>query len=256
VPARRFFIEGVTAFGESVTIGGSDARKIVRVLRLNDGDAIEIVDSAGNVFAASIGIEGAQVRAVIGAAIESREGDAGAPRFDVAQALPKGAKMDFIVEKTTELGAGAIVPFYSERTIARVAGEAKLERWRRLAKSAAAQCGRRSVPPIHAAIPFKALLERFADYDVVLFPWELAPPALLRERLPALLRDAARVLVVVGPEGGFTHAEADAARAYGAALLWMGPRILRTETAAMALLAIADAFTQGRNSPRARRTDR
>ncbi len=257
--ARRFFVEGVCETGASVEIAGSDARKIVRVLRLVDGDAIEVIDSAGTVFAASIAIDGTLVRATLDAAGTSEDPASGAdtdsPRFDVAQALPKSAKMDFIVEKTTELGVGAILPFRSERTVARDAGDAKVQRWRRLARAAAQQCGRRSIPQIGAVLPsFDALLERFDDYGVVLFGWELAPRTLLRDVLPDLLGGVRRALIVVGPEGGFTHDEAEAARARGAALVWMGPRILRTETAAMALLAIADALTQGRNCSQARRT--
>jgi 16S rRNA (uracil1498-N3)-methyltransferase len=259
--ARRFFVEGVRETGAVVEIAGSDARKIVRVLRLNDGDAIEVVDSAGTLFGASIALDGTHVRAILDGVAAPAGADtdvdrqAATPRFDLAQALPKGAKMDFIVEKATELGVGAIFPFCSERTIAREAGDAKLERWRRLAKTAAQQCGRRAIPQVHAALrSFDELLERFDAYDAVLFPWELAPHTLLRECLPELLRDVLRGLIVVGPEGGFTHDEAEAARARGATLLWIGPRILRTETAAMALLAIADAFTQGRNYHRARRT--
>ncbi len=257
--ARRFFVEGVCETGASVEIAGSDARKIVHVLRLVDGDAIEVIDSAGAAFTASIAIDGTRVRATLDAAetLEDAADLAGndSPRFDLAQALPKGAKMDFIVEKTTELGVGAILPFRSERTVARDAGEAKAQRWRRLAKAAAQQCGRLSIPQIDPILPsFDALLERFDEYGVVLFPWELAPRTLLRDALPDLLGGVRRALIVVGPEGGFTHDEAEAARARGAALLWMGPRILRTETAAMALLAVADALTQGRNCSQARRT--
>jgi 16S rRNA (uracil1498-N3)-methyltransferase len=252
VPARRFFVGGVREAGDRVEIAGSDAQKIVRVLRLGDGDRIELVDSAGTLFAASLSLDGTRVRARLDR-VEAAHGPAGDPpaallRFDVAQAVPKGAKMDFIVEKATELGAGAMLPFRSERTIARDGGDAKVERWRRLAKSAAQQCGRRTLMRVDPVLPsLPALFERFGDYDAVLFAWELAPRVLLREALPDLLRKAGRALIVIGPEGGFTHDEAEAARAHGAALLWMGPRILRTETAALALLAVADALTQGRN---------
>lgn len=224
-----------------VEISGSDARKIVTVLRLRDGARIEIVDSAGALFEGEIVLDGDRVRA----ALRSSDDNA-APeerlRVDVAQALPKGQKMDFVVEKATELGATAILPFSSERSLAADVGAAKIERWRRLAKTASQQSGRRSVAHVDDPLTFERLLERFASYDVVLFPWELAPQLALRERLPPLLDGARRVLVVIGPEGGFSHDEAAAAIARGAELLWLGPRILRTETAAMALLAIVGAF--------------
>lgn len=219
-------------------IAGADAHKIVAVLRLRDGDAIEVVDSAGMAFAAQLALDNGAVEAALLATC----GDVEPERriIDVAQAVPKGQKMDFVVEKTTELGAHAILPFYSERSVVHDAGPGKLERWRRLAKAAAQQCGRREVPAIEEPLDFAALVRRFDGYDRVLFPWELAERIPLREGLPDLLAGVQRVLVVIGPEGGFAHGEAEEARAAGAQLVWLGRRILRTETAAMVLLAILE----------------
>jgi 16S rRNA (uracil1498-N3)-methyltransferase len=241
VSARRFFVEGAHAAGDVVEIAGSDAHKIVRVLRLREGDAFEIVDSSGALFVANVSAAGATVKAELLRVVDG--GMASRLQIDVAQAVPKGQKMDFIVEKATELGMSALLPFYSERTVSRDVGGVKIERWRRLAKAAAQQCGRRNVPHVGDAIAsFDALLARFPEYDAVLFPWELAPRVPLRERLPELLGNGRRALVVIGPEGGFSQEEAVAAQARGAALLWLGSRILRTETAAMALLAVIDAL--------------
>jgi 16S rRNA (uracil1498-N3)-methyltransferase len=242
MPARRFFVEGVRELGERVEICGSDASKILRVLRLRDGDGIEVIDSSGALFAARIAIAGSIVTATLEAAIAGDDATELTWRVDVAQALPKGQKMEFVVEKATELGACTILPFRAERSIAHRVGDAKLVRWRRLAAAAAAQSGRRSIPEVSQVVSFDALLARFAEYQSVLFAWELATHEPLRERLPKLLRGARCVLIVVGPEGGFTHDEAEAAAAHGAALLWLGPRILRTETAALALLAIVGAL--------------
>lgn len=251
--ARRFFVDGECESGACVDIGDGDARKIRHVLRLRDGDAIEVVDSAGTAFDAALAFDGRRLRATLGSA---RADDAYAGvHFDVAQALPKAQKMDFVVEKLTELGVGVVLPFRCERVVARGETAVKEERWRRIAASAARQCGRRQVPAIADTLPaFGALLERFAAYDAIAFAWELAPRAPLYDRLHELLRDAKRALLVVGPEGGFTHAEAEAACARGGALVWMGSRILRAETAAFVLLAVADAIVQGRNYGRMRRT--
>ncbi|HEY1978229.1 MAG TPA: 16S rRNA (uracil(1498)-N(3))-methyltransferase [Candidatus Baltobacteraceae bacterium] len=238
MPARRFFVEGVRAIGERVAIEGADARKIVAVLRLSDGDAIELVDSAGTRFDARVHVDG---NAVFASLLAAHANETPASRsIDVAQAIPKGQKMDFVVEKATELGARAILPFTSERSVAHASGTAKIDRWRRLARTAAQQCGRSFVPEIAGVGSYDELLARFAEYDAVLFPWEVAPAQPLRETLPPLLAGASRVLVVIGPEGGFSHAEADMAADRGAHLLWLGPRILRTETAAMVLLAILE----------------
>jgi 16S rRNA (uracil1498-N3)-methyltransferase len=239
-PARRFFVEGVQQAGSVVEIGGSDAHKMTHVLHLHPGDGVEVIDSGANAFAASIEAMGRVVRVRL---VETLAGARGARlRTDVAQAVPKGQRMDFVVEKTTELGAGAILPFYSERSVTRGVGPAKLERWRRIARAAALQSGRRDAPAIPDPISFGQLLERFPEYDLVLFPWELARPVSLRESLLAALHDARHALVVIGPEGGFAHDEAEAARERGAILLSLGPRILRSETAAMVLLAVIDAL--------------
>ncbi len=231
----RFFIEGVHECGERVRIDDADAHHMRDVLRLHEGDRVEVVDSASQAFVARLAPRGEQLFATL---VERRD-PLPLPRLrvDVAQAMPKGTKMDFIVEKATELGAGAVIPFSSERTIARAAGAERVTRWRRIAKGAAEQCGRRDVPAIAEPTDFGAVLDRFCAYDVVLLAWESAQEP-LREQLPALVAGARSALVVIGPEGGFSRAEVEAAEARGAAIISLGDRILRTETAALVLLAI------------------
>jgi 16S rRNA (uracil1498-N3)-methyltransferase len=236
MPARRFFVRDAHHAGEVVAVHGSDAHKIVNVLRLRDGDVIEVVDSAGAIFSATLESKDG--------ALHARLGEAHAPAatarvaIDVAQGIPKGQKMDFVVEKLSELGVRTLVPLQSERTIVQDLGAAKLERWRRLARSSAQQSGRTDVLTVTDPLAFAQLCAQFSDYDAVLFPWEVAEPQSLREHLPAIIHDAQRILVVVGPEGGFSHGEAESAQAAGAHLLSLGSRILRTETAALAVVAI------------------
>ena len=238
--ARRFFIEGTGKAGNVIEIGGSDAHKIAHVLRLSPGDRIEIIDSTSAEFDAAIETIGNSIRATL---LQKRDAQLAASlSIDVAQAVPKGQRMDFVVEKGTELGARAFRPFFCERTIARSVGDEKLARWRRLARSAAQQSGRRDVPHIFDPQAYDALLSKFGEYDAVLFAWELAPPQALRDALLSLLPERGDVLAVVGPEGGFTHAEAAAALDRGAVAISLGPRILRTDTAALALLAVIGAL--------------
>ncbi len=239
--ARRFFVEGRGEIGGSVEIVGGDAHKIAHVLRLRTGDRLEIIDSTARAFVAAIDSVEPAVRATLVERVA--EGAARSCNVEVAQAVPKGRRMDFVIEKCTELGAAAFLPFYCERSVGRAVGAEKLARWRRLARTAAQQCGRRDVPQIAAPVEFADLAERFGEYAAVLFAWETAPPVPLRERLPSALPAAGRVLVVIGPEGGFTHAEAELAERDGAALVWLGARILRTDTAAMVVLAVIDALT-------------
>ncbi len=239
--ARRFFVEGRGEIGGSVEIAGGDAHKIAHVLRLRAGDRLEIIDSTARTFIAAIDAIEPEVRATLFERVT--EGAARGLNVEVAQAVPKGRRMDFVIEKCTELGAAGFLPFYCERSLGRDVGAEKLSRWRRLARTAAQQCGRRDVPQIATPIEFPALAERFGEYAAVLFAWETAHRVPLRERLPTALPAVGRVLVVIGPEGGFTHAEAELAERCGAVLVWLGARILRTDTAAMVLLAVIDAFT-------------
>lgn len=233
--SHRFFVEGARAPGETAELNGADAHKIANVLRLRTGDEIELIDSAGRRFRASLTIQG---RAVSAQLIDVQaEADEPNMRVTVAQGIPKGQKMDFVVEKLTELGAAEIVPFSSERTVSGVTSH-KIDRWRRIALTAAQQCGRNGVPRIADPVDFETLLEQFTAFDAVLLPWELADRVPLRETLPGLLAGARNILVAIGPEGGFSHAEAASAESAGAHLVSLGSRILRTETAALVVLSI------------------
>ncbi len=229
--ATRFFVAGVFALGTLVELAGDDARKLLVVLRRSAGDEVEIVDSTGRAFVAELHVDGSRVRAAL-----LREVDA-PPSFllsiDLAQAVPKGAKMDFVVEKATELGVARVLPFASERTVGDGERAGKVERWRRLAKSASQQCGRRDILRVETPQTFAALIASFAAYDVALVPWEVAAATPLRERLPGLLAGARTAIVAIGPEGGLSHAEALAAQGAGAHLVSLGSRILRTETAGL-----------------------
>lgn len=212
------------------------------MLRLREGDSITLTDSAARTFAATILASGSCVRVrlddeLLGAAARTEPFE-----VDLAQAVPKGNRMDFVIEKGSELGVRRFLPFYSERSVGRDVGAEKLARWRRIARTAAQQCGRSRVAELFEPLTFAQLAARFGEYDAVLFAWELATPASLRERLTELLPKAGAVLIVVGPEGGFTHEEAERAKTAGAALLWLGPRVLRTDTAALVVLAVIEAF--------------
>ncbi len=236
--ARRFFVEDTHAVGERVVVADADAHKIRDVLRLRAGDTIEVVDSAGQIFDATLESVDGGIQAQLLRVIDERS-DEPAMQIDVAQGIPKGQKMDFVVEKLSELGVASIIPLATERAVVRDPGDAKVERWRRLAKTAAAQSGRRSILTVDEPVRFDDVIARFASYDLVLFPWEIhAADRKLRDVLPTLAAGARRVLVVIGPEGGFSHAEAERAREAGAHVISLGRRILRTETAALVLVAI------------------
>ena len=230
----RFFVEGKHALGESIPLAPGDARKLLSVLRAKSGDVVEIIDSTTQRFSATLAIDGAHVVATLDSPL-TRASTELSRQVDLAQALPKGQKMDDIVEKATELGVTTIRPFVSERCIVRDAPPARIERWNRIARSAAEQSGRERCPEVLNALSYAQVLATFRTYDLVLFAWEMARENL---RTHLLAKQSGSILVVIGPEGGFSHTEADEAQSLGARLVGLGPRIFRTETAALVVLSI------------------
>jgi len=235
MPRDRFFIEGTHVLGARVVLPADDAHKIATVLRMSSGARIEIVDSAGRAYAATLAVDGKQVAATLD---ESLARDASEPtlRITIAQGIPKGQKMDLVVEKATELGVHAIVPLRSARVIGETTRENKIERWNRIAKSAAQQSGRLVVPAIAPVSDWPALIATFARYDRVYLPWEAADPAPLRAAIADDVPRAQSMLVIIGPEGGFAGEEVERAVSAGARAISLGRRILRTETAALVVL--------------------
>jgi 16S rRNA (uracil1498-N3)-methyltransferase len=239
----RFFVEGVHVLGESVTFAADDARKIATVLRGRTGDRVQVIDSGGSAFAASLDVGDGVVTATLAEPIERGTRET-AVRLTLAQAIPKGQKMDLIVEKATELGVAAIVPLRSERVVGERTGEQKVERWQRLAKTAAQQCGRNIIPAVAPIASWDELIATFGAYDHVYLPWELADVQPLRDTFEPDAPQTASALFIVGPEGGFSANEVERAVAGGAEVISLGTRILRTETVALAVLA-AFAYARG-----------
>jgi 16S rRNA (uracil1498-N3)-methyltransferase len=239
----RFFVEGVHVLGESVAFAADDARKIATVLRGRTGDRVQVVDSAGSAFSASIDVSGGAVIATLDERIERGVRESSV-RLAIAQAIPKGQKMDLIVEKATELGAAEIVPLRSDRVVGERTGDHKIERWQRLARTAAQQCGRSVIPAVAPIATWDELLAAFPSYDRVYIPWELADVQPLRATFEADAPQIASALFVIGPEGGFSSHEVERAIAAGAIAISLGTRILRTETVALVVLA-AFAYARG-----------
>ncbi len=231
----RFFVEGVHGVGDRVAFADDDARKIATVLRGRSGERVQVVDSSGAAYAASLDVEGTNVRATLDERL-ARGARETSLRVTIAQGIPKGQKMDLIVEKATELGVASIVPLRSERVLGERTGEAKRERWERLAKTAAQQCGRSTIPTIEPVLAWSGLIATFAEYDRVYVPWELADVTPLRAVFDAD-SGCANVLIVIGPEGGFSADEVARAAAAGAVTISLGTRILRTETVALVVLS-------------------
>jgi len=212
------------------------ARHYLRdVLRLAPGDEVELFDGRGTAWTARIG-PGFEALALSG----RRETASGGPAIHLLFALAKGEKVDWVVQKATELGAARLVPFAAERSVVRLEpdkGAERAERWRRIAGEAARQCGRADVPEVATPVSLGAALAAVPPgFRLLVLHGEGGAP------LPALsLEGAPGVAAVVGPEGGLTAAELEACLAAGAARAALGPRTLRAETAAIAVVALLQA---------------
>lgn len=224
----RFFIDPAAIEGETLRIEGEDAKHITRVLRMRVGDAFTACDgNLGEYYCEIIEADKNAVRAKI---IEKTESEA-EPAVSVTlyQGVPKGAKLDYIVQKCVEIGVCRIVPVRSARIVRE--GEVKKDRLSRIAMEAAKQSGRGMIPSVEEAISFSEALERAAEADLALFPYECEKETTLKAALSG--KKPATVSVMIGPEGGFEPEEAEAAREKGLIPVTLGKRILRTETAGL-----------------------
>lgn len=230
---RYFTSEPVTA-GATLQLDPADAHHASSVMRCKTGESLTLVEAgvAWDAEFASCGKREVAVRAIQAAADQS--GELPAPVI-VLQAMTKGAKFDEVVEKTVELGAARIVPVLFARSEAE-GSATKDERWRRIARAAAMQSRRRIIPIVDAPLEWEVALERYTSGALTLVAFEGAPRATLEDAIQKYRRGAALV-IAVGPEGGLQHDEVERARSRGAHVVSLGPTILRTETAAAALLA-------------------
>jgi 16S rRNA (uracil1498-N3)-methyltransferase len=233
----RFFISPGQVSGPEITITDEDVRHIATVLRMKTGDELLLCDGEGTDYTVKIKqVDRAEIRTEI---MGKAKREISHPRITLGQGLPKSDKMDFIVQKAAELGVASIVPLVTERTIVKVKDEVKrIARWRKIAREASMQSNRTDVPQIEGIRGFSDFLRTLAPdpFTLLLFPWEEGT-----EPIKNVLRKAPGVMnivVLIGPEGGFSAAEAELAKGRGFHLVSLGPNILRTETAAIAVLGM------------------
>ncbi|MBU0502123.1 MAG: 16S rRNA (uracil(1498)-N(3))-methyltransferase [bacterium] len=216
------------------TISGQDAHQIKAVLRMKVGDELELLDGSGKVYFAKIlEIKNDKVTTKI-LSTHRAETDQKV-KATIAQCLPKHKKMDLIIQKCTELGVAKIIPTLSERSIAK--GE-KLERWQKIAKEAAEQSGRGTLPEITNLTKFEDVLAQGKNYKLALIPWELEKEKSLKASLSTHPSPHTPILILIGPEGGFSQKEVEQAQQAGFIPISLGKRILRTETAGLSILSM------------------
>jgi 16S rRNA (uracil1498-N3)-methyltransferase len=229
---KRLFLPGARA--GAMAVSGPAFHHLVRVQRLEAGATLEVFDGEGKAYPARLVAISAEAATLeLGAAQDSEALSA----ITIVQGLPKGDKLEWVLQKGTELGATAFAPFAAERSVVKLGdkAEARQKRWQKVVEEAARQCGRSDVPRVEPARPLAAALDALAVGTRLLVLDE-------EERAVRLSHAAAQsegpLALIIGPEGGLSRGEVAALLARGAVAVTLGRRVLRTETAALAALTV------------------
>lgn len=236
----HFFVEPEQIFQEYTEILGGDVNHIKNVLRMNIGEKISVSDGLGMEYLCEITSLDAQViRAKI---LEKREVAVElSSSLILYQGLPKGDKMELIIQKAVELGVSRIVPVSFKRCVVKLdakKAEAKRKRWQAIAESAAKQSGRQVIPVVDRVMTQKEALEDAKSLDVSLIPYECARDMTETKQILDGIQRGQSVGIFIGPEGGFELSEVEVAMEKGVRPITLGKRILRTETAALCMLSV------------------
>ena len=229
---HRFFVSPDARHGARIRFDDAQAQQMRRVLRLRPGDRVVALDGAGRQYE----VELDEVGATAAGRVLAEAAAAGEPvaRLTLYQSLLQRDKFEWVLQKGTEIGVAVFAPVITRRSLVRDAelGPERLARWRRIIQEAAEQSGRGALPALRPPLPFAAAAAEAAGYGRALIAWEGEARRTLGEALAAP-PEPLTVALYVGPEGGFDPVEVEAATGHGALPVTFGPRILRTETAAL-----------------------
>jgi 16S rRNA (uracil1498-N3)-methyltransferase len=245
---QRYFVPKENMTDTKATITGEDVKHISRVMRMKIGDNIICSNS---IQAARCELEDITDNEVTANIVEWIEEQKELPvTVTIAQGLPKGDKLDTIIQKGTELGAHSFLPFAAERSVVKwnaQKAQKKMERLEKIAKEAAEQSHRTRVPAVQLSTSFQGLLKESKHYDIKLIAYEESAKAGEKKNLAKTLSTAQTdqsILLVIGPEGGLSDYEVKTLEDQGFISCSLGPRILRTETAALYFLAAVSYHTE------------
>lgn len=239
---QRFFVEPhqIDEAAHQIHIIGTDVNHISNVLRMKQGEEVWISDGGQKEYRCTI--EAFSADEVLLHIIYAQEPDYELPsRIYLFQGLPKADKMELIIQKAVELGAYEIIPVETKRCVVKLDGKKaakKVERWQQIAESAAKQSKRMLIPNVHQVLSFKEALKYAESMDIRLIPYELAKGMQETKEILAAIEQGQSIGIFIGPEGGFEEKEVEAAISEGAKPITLGKRILRTETAGLAILSV------------------
>ncbi len=235
---HMFFVEPRQISGGQVIITGADVNHIRNVLRMKPGEMVRISDEKD--FCGQCCIEELLEDQILLTVLEEADSTELPAEVTLFQGLPKGDKMEWIIQKNTELGIARIVPVAMKRSVVKLDAKkasAKVARWQAIAESAGKQSGRTRLPEVAQVMTYGQMLKEAADYDLLMLPYESAEGMDAVRSLFAQAKPGMRIGILIGPEGGFEPSEVEAAVEAGWKILSLGRRILRTETAGMTVMA-------------------
>ena len=239
---QRFFVEPYQIDEETnhIHINGTDVNHIANVLRMKTGEEVWISDGGQKEYRCTI--ESVSQDEVLLHIIYAQEPNYELPsRLYLFQGLPKADKMELIIQKAVELGAYEVIPVETKRCVVKLDGKKaakKVDRWQQIAESAAKQSKRMLIPNVHQVLTFKEALKYAESMDVRLIPYELARGMLETKEILSAIQPGQSVGIFIGPEGGFEEKEVETAISEGVKPITLGRRILRTETAGLAILSV------------------
>lgn len=237
---QNFFVYDWQVQGDTVTIEGTDVNHMVNVLRMKVGEEVSVHDDVNRKYLCRIAE--LQEDKVCLSILEQQTSDTELPcRIYLFQGLPKGDKMEWIIQKGVELGAYAIVPVATKRAVVKLdekKAQKKVARWNSIAESAAKQSGRGMIPEVLPVMKFSEALQFAKELDLNLIPYEKAERIADTKQRIEKIRPGQSIGIFIGPEGGFEEAEVEMAKEMQAIPVTLGRRILRTETAGMTMLSI------------------
>lgn len=239
---QRFFVEThqIDEANRCIHIEGSDVNHIRNVLRMKTGEEVWISDGTSVEYQCEI--EEFTDTEVLLKILDTSESEYELPnKLYLFQGLPKGDKMELIIQKAVELGVHEVIPVEMKRCVVKLdakKAEKKIVRWQQISESAAKQSKRMLIPQIHSVLGYKEALSYAAQLDITLVPYELAKGMKETREIIGSIKRNQSVGIFIGPEGGFEEAEIEEALAANAKPITLGKRILRTETAGLAILSV------------------
>lgn len=237
---HHFFVEPGAVGEDEIIITGSDVNHIKNVLRMTIDEKLLISDGQGNDYCCIIsGMSDSEIVAEI--LEENVERTELSSEFYLFQGLPKSDKMELIVQKAVELGVKEIIPFKAKRCVVKLddkKADSKIKRWQSISESAAKQSKRGVIPRVNEVMSFKEAVEYAKTFDISIIPYENFKDMSSTRKIIDKIEKNMKIGIFIGPEGGFDSEEVDYAIDNGIEPVSLGKRILRTETAGLAILSV------------------